>query len=134
MKSPARKHVRFYVVNPASDRRLEQRFESREDVVIRFIETGKVRPGVASDIGRTGLRLAVDGEIMKGDALEVVFPSSSDGVRCFARVAWTRAAAGPRDQEAGVAIEGWFGIILGGNSWLRFKNGRIKKDRRSSPR
>lgn len=132
--SSQRKHLRYYFVKPASDRRLEQRFESREDVAIRIPATGKIRRGVAGDIGRMGLRLETEEVMEMGDAIELVFPHSSDGVRCFGRVVWSRRLPGSRCAESGVAIEAWLGVILGENSWLRFKGAHLKKDRRSSPR
>jgi hypothetical protein len=132
--SSPRKHLRYYFVRPASDRRLEQRFESREDVVVRFTEEGRIRPAVASDIGRMGLRMESDEAFEMGQTVEIAFPQSVDHVRAYGRVVWSRRLPSSRRTEAGVAIEAWHGVVLGGQSWLRFKGAHPRRDRRANPR
>jgi hypothetical protein len=133
MKSGAqRKLTRFYVINPISDRRVEQRFDSREDVLVRFPESGKIVTAVALDVGKSGLRLESDAEIVVGAELEVAFPKAVDHIRCFGRVAWTKPVGTGR--LAGVAVESWHGVVLGEESWTRYKGTGPKKDRRNLPR
>src|SRR5215831_9394396 len=90
----ARKLKRFYIINPVGDRRVEQRFESREDVVIRFPDSGKMGPAVARDIGRMGLRLELMEDVESGVEVEIAFPQTPDNIRCFGRIVWTRRVAG----------------------------------------
>ena len=134
MKPSPRKHFRYYIVRPASDRRLEQRFESREDVVVRLSEEGRVRPAVASDIGRMGLRLESEEPFEMGQIVEIAFPQSPDHVRAYGRIVWARRLPASRRTEAGVAVEAWHGVVMGASSWLRYKGGHPRRDRRSSPR
>jgi hypothetical protein len=89
---------------------------------------------VASDIGRMGLRLESDDLIEAGQDIEIVFPLAADHVRCFGRVVWCRRVSGSRSAESGVALDSWHGIVLGGNSWIRYKGAQPKRDRRSTPR
>ena len=134
MKSNAqRKLTRFYIINPVGDRRIETRFESREDVMIRFCETDALAPAVAVDVGKTGLRLETDAELMAGADIEVAFPNGADHIRCFGRVAWVKPM-GPKSRQAGVAVEAWHGVVLGEESWTRYKSALPKKDRRNRPR
>lgn len=128
-----RKLTRFYVINPIGDRRLEQRFESREDVVLKVSQTGKIFPSVAYDLGRYGLRLESEGMLQPGMDIEVAFPNTPDQVHCFGRVVWARAKTGHLS-EYGVAIEAWHGVVRGENSWSKFKGVRPKVERRQRPR
>jgi hypothetical protein len=133
MKSGAqRKLTRFYIINPISDRRTEQRFDAREDVVVRFPETGKVCPAVALDLARTGLRLESGAEMPVGADVEIAFPKAVDHIRCFGRIAWVKP--GGNGTTAGVAVDAWHGVVLGEASWTRYKGAAPKKDRRGRPR
>ncbi len=127
-----RKLTRFYVINPIGDRRLEQRFDSREDVVLKVAQTGKVFPSVAYDMGRYGMRLEFDGVLQPGMDIEVAFPNTPDQVHCFGRVVWGRAH-GPL-HEYGVAVEAWHGVVRGENSWTKYKGVRPKSERRQRSR
>jgi hypothetical protein len=127
-----RKLTRFYIINPVGDRRIEQRFESRESVVVRFPESGEMAPATALDMARAGLRLETEGELPLGAEIEVAFPAAPDHIRCFGRVAWVRTVGTRR--EAGVAVEVWHGVVLGEESWTRYKNLGPKKDRRNRQR
>ena len=127
-----RKLTRFYVINPVGDRRIEQRFESRESVVVRFPDSGQVAPATAVDIARTGLRLETESELPLGAEFEIAFPAAPDHIRCFGRVAWVRTLGALR--EAGVAVEVWHGVVLGEDSWARFKGPAPRKDRRNRAR
>lgn len=133
MKSGAqRKLTRFYIINPISDRRTEQRFDAREDVLVRFPESGRVAPAVAVDVGKTGLRLETNAEVPVGVEVEIAFPKALDHIRCFGRIAWAKPATEGR--VAGVAIDSWHGVVLGEESWTRYKSPVPKKDRRGQPR
>lgn len=128
-----RKLTRFYIINPINDRRLEQRFDAREDVLVRFPDSGKVAPATAVDIGRVGLRLETAAELPMGAEVEVAFPAAADHIRCFGRVVWVRP--GPEGRRtAGVSVEAWHGVVLGHESWTRYKGATPKKDRRARPR
>lgn len=129
-----RKLTRFYVINPIGDRRLEQRFESREDVVLKVAQTAKIFPSVAYDLGRHGMRLETEGVLQPGMDIEVAFPNTPDQVHCFGRVVWGRARSGGRSHEYGVAIEAWHGVIRGENSWTKYKGVRPKPERRTRSR
>ena len=134
MKSNAqRKLTRFYIINPISDRRVEQRFEAREDVVIRFPESGKMGPATAVDVGKTGMRLETEMDLPVGCDVEIAFPKAVDHVQCFGRVAWVKPS-GEKTRIAGVAIDSWHGVVLGEESWTRYKGTAPKKDRRGRPR
>lgn len=129
-----RKITRFYVINPIGDRRLEQRFESREDVVIRIPQTGKMYPAVAYDLGQNGMRLETEGILQPQTDMEVAFPNTPDQVHCYARVVWGKPRAGSKYYEYGLAIEAWHGIIKGSTSWTRFKGIKPKPERRQRAR
>jgi len=133
MKSNAqRKLTRFYIINPIGDRRVETRFESREDVMVRVCDNGALAPAVAVDVGKTGLRLETDAELMAGMEIEVAFPNAADSIRCFGRVAWVKPMGTGR--QAGVAVEAWHGVVLGEESWTKYKSVLPKRDRRNRPR
>jgi hypothetical protein len=63
----------------------------------------------------------------------VAFPNGADHVRCFGRVAWVRPGAW-KQLVAGLSVEAWHGVILGEESWSRYKGAVPKKDRRDLPR
>jgi hypothetical protein len=135
MKSTTqRKLTRFYVINPVGDRRLEQRFESREDVVVRVPQTGKVFPAVGYDVGQYGMRLESEGVLLADLYVEVAFPNTPDQVHCFGRVVWARNRSGSNSYECGIAIEAWHGIVRGASSWTKYKGIHPKPERRSRPR
>lgn len=127
-----RKLTRFYVINPIGDRRLEQRFDSREDVVLKVAQTGKVFPSVAYDMGRYGMRVEFDGVLQPGMDIEVAFPNTPDQVHCFGRVVWGRAHGSLH--KYGVAVEAWHGVVRGENSWTKYKGVRPKSERRQRSR
>jgi hypothetical protein len=127
-----RKLTRFYVINPVGDRRLEQRFESREDVVLKVLQTGKLFPSVAYDLGRYGMRLETESVLHPSMDVEVVFPNTPDQVHCYGRVVWGRSKSS--GYEYGIAVEAWHGVIRGENSWAKYKGVRPKLERRVRPR
>lgn len=129
-----RKLTRFYVINPVGDRRLEQRFESKENVVLRLPQSGKVGPAVAFDVGRHGLRLESDAQLQTGMDVEVAFPNTPDQMRCFGRVAWVRERAFGKYFECGIAVDVWHGVISGENSWVTVKGAVPKSERRRKTR
>lgn len=129
-----RKLTRFYVINPVGDRRLEQRFESREDVVLRVPQTGKVFPSVGYDVGRHGMRLETEGVVSPGMEIEVAFPNTPDQVHCYGRIVWGRARSSGRGNEYGIAVEAWHGVVRGENSWTKYKGVKPKAERRTRPR
>lgn len=130
----ARKLTRFYIINPVGDRRLEQRFESKENVVLRIPQTGKMGPATSYDIGRHGLRLECDWQLQAGMDVEVAFPNTPDHMRCFGRVAWVRERAFGKFFECGVAIDVWHGIVSGENSWMTVRGAVPKPERRRKTR
>lgn len=133
MKSGAqRKLTRFYIINPISDRRMEQRFDSREDVLLRFLSNGNVAPAVALDVGKKGLRIETEGELFAGEDVEISFPRGTDHIRCFGQIVWVKPLGTIR--IAGVSVESWHGVVLGEDSWLRYKGVVSKKDRRAKKR
>jgi hypothetical protein len=134
MSSPARKITRFYIINPISDRRVEARFEARENVIVRLEDTGKKFPASARDIGQRGLRLESDTAVEIDTQIQVVFPNAQDNVQCYGRVAWTKYFESTKTYECGVAVDAWHGIVEGENSWKRFKGDQPKHDRRAGPR
>lgn len=135
MRSPAqRKLTRFYVINPVGDRRLEQRFESREDIVVRVPQTGKMFPAVGWDVGQYGMRMESEAILQPNMNIEIVFPNTPDQVHCYGRVVWGKPRIGSSIFECGVAIEAWHGIVKGGDSWSKFKGSRPKSERRVKPR
>ncbi|MBV9080215.1 MAG: hypothetical protein JO102_03745 [Elusimicrobia bacterium] len=69
-----------------------------------------------------------------GAEVEIAFPQAPDHIRCFGRIVWTRRVPGAPVREAGVSVEVWHGVVLGEESWTRFKGATPKKDRRSRPR
>lgn len=130
----ARKLTRFYIINPVGDRRLEQRFDSKESVVLRFPETGKVGPATAYDIGRHGLRMDFEWEPQVGSGVEVAFPNTSDQMRAYGQVVWVRERAFGKYYECGVSIEAWHGVIHGEKSWMSIKGIFPKSERRKKNR
>lgn len=134
MKPIARKLTRFYIINPVGDRRLEQRFESKEQVVLRFPLSGKMGPAVAYDIGKHGMRIETELQIQPGYDVEIAFPNSADHMQCFGRIVWAKPINGGKNFEGGVSIEVWHGVIQGENSWTSKKGTRPKAERRVRPR
>lgn len=132
--STPRKLTRFYVINPIGDRRLEQRFESREDVVLKVSQTGKIFPSIAFDMGRYGMRLETEGLLQPGMEVEVVFPNTPDQILCYGRVVWGRSKGQSFKQEYGLAIEAWHGVVKGENSWTNYKGTKPKAERRQKSR
>lgn len=130
----ARKLTRFYIINPVGDRRLEQRFDSKESVVFRLSESGRVGPATAYDIGRHGLRIECSWSPEIGMDVEVAFPNTSDQMRCFGHVAWVRERAFGKYFECGVAIDVWHGVIAGEKSWMSLKGSLPKLERRRKTR
>lgn len=131
--SSPRKLTRFFIINPVGDRRLEKRFESREDVVVRVQPEGRVFPSVALEVGQYGMRLESKEALEVGMGLEIAFPRGRDNINCFGRVAWiykTPQGAG----MVGVAVEAWHGIVSGSASWMKFKGTVAKTDRRQRDR
>ncbi len=116
------------------DRRLEQRFESREDVVIRVPSTGKVFTASGCDVGRHGMRLETEGFLQPSMDIEVAFPNTPDQVHCYGRIVWGKPRPGGKAYDYGVAIEAWHGIVRGENSWTRYKGVKPKQERRTRPR
>lgn len=130
----ARKITRFYIINPVGDRRMEQRFNSRESVVLRLPQTGKIGPATGYDIGRHGMRLETDWHIQPGMDVEVAFPNSADHMRCFGHVVWVQERAGGKFFECGISVDVWHGILAGENSWMAVKGSVPKDERRKKPR
>jgi len=130
MKVENRKTPRFFIINPVTDRRMECRFESLETVDIRDEETGKTISGVASDIGRRGLKLESPTHLLVGNTIQVAFQDDIENVRCFGHVAWSKRKEDSSDYESGLQIDSWHGIILGPDSWKKFKGVKVKRDRR----
>ena len=128
--TPHRKVTRFYVINPVGDRRIEKRFESRENVVIRQEEGGRMSPGVAFDIGRYGMKLEVELDLDMGAYIQVAFPKATDNARCFGRVVWSRPLKSAGTFEAGVSIDSWHGIVSGEETYKFHQGKSTKKDRR----
>ena len=129
-----RKLTRFYVINPVSDRRFEQRFESREDLMIRFDRVGRSFPAVGYDISRRGIRIETAVRLEPGMELQLVFPEAPDHIRCFGRVVWARPFEDGYEYEGGVAVDAWYGVVEGEDSWKKYKGFRPKRDRRLLPR
>lgn len=130
----ARKLTRFYIINPVGDRRLEQRFDSKESVALRIPQTGKVGPAVAYDVGRHGLRLECDWQLQPGMDVELAFPNTPDQMRCFGHVVWVKERAFGKYFDCGISIDVWHGIVAGENSWMRVKGSIPKSERRNKPR
>jgi hypothetical protein len=122
--------TRFYIINPIGDRRLEQRFESKESVVLRIPQTGKMGPATGYDIGRHGMRVETDLTLQPGMEVEVAFPNTPDHMRCFGRVVWARERAFGKYNECGISIDVWHGIIGGEGSWMTVKGATPKLERR----
>lgn len=132
--STPRKLTRFYVINPITDRRFEQRFESRQDVQIRFENSGHAVQAVACDVSKRGLRLETEIKLEPGRDIQVVFPDSPDHIRCFGHVVWSRPLEEGSNYESGISIDAWYGIVQGEDSWKRYRGIRPKHDRRQRPR
>ena len=116
-----RKLTRFYIINPVNDRRFEQRFESTENVLIRFERTGRSYPAVAYDISRRGARLESEAKLESGADVHIAFPKAPDHIRCFGRFVWARPFEEGNEYEGGVTIDGWYGIIEGAEFWKRYR-------------
>lgn len=129
-----RKLTRFYIINPIGDRRLEQRFESQEAVVLRVTQTGKVVPAIGFDIGRHGLRIETDWQLQPGTDVEISFPNTVDQMQCFGRVVWARNLSNGKLCQSGIVIEVWHGIVSGENSWIKVKGAKPKPERRNKAR
>lgn len=131
---PARKITRFYIINPIGDRRTEIRFQSTENVVIKFLDNDKVTPAMAHEVGQAGLRLESECELEVGQDIEVSFPKAPDHINCFGRIVWVKFHPGANMWTCGVAVESWHGIVAGSNSWMVYKGSAPQKDRRHTPR
>ena len=83
------------------------------------------------DIGRKGMRLETEAEMTVGVDVEIAFPRAVDNIRCFGQIAWVKPLGSGR--IGGVAVESWVGVVLGEESWTRYKSATPKKDRRGSP-
>lgn len=129
-----RKLTRFYIINPIGDRRLEQRFESKESVVLRFPQTGKMGPGTAYDIGRNGMRIECDWQLSPGMDIEVAFPNTADHMRSFGSVVWVKERAFGKFFECGLQIDVWHGVVSGEKSWMNVKGTVPKIERRNKSR
>lgn len=132
--SSARKLTRFYIINPITDRRVEQRFESRENVFVRMPQTGRSGPAVAYDIGRNGLRIECDWTVQSGMDIEVAFPNSTDNMKCYGHIVWCKERAFGKFYESGIAIDVWHGIVEGENSWTKVRGSKPKSERRAKNR
>ncbi len=131
---PHRKLTRFFIINPIKDRRLENRFESREDVDVRFEDSGLDFPAQAFDIGQYGLRLDTKRDLPMGSYVQIAFRHANDNIRCFGQLVWTAEKEEGPGFESGVAVESWHGIVHGSESWKDFRGFKPKRDRRRKPR
>jgi len=131
-----RKMPRFFVINPNTDRRFEMRFYAKENVVIKLIEKDerKMVTGVASEIGRRGIRLKTETALPEGGNIQIAFPNTPDHVNCFGRVVWSHPPKLGPGYESGVEVNAWHGITEGEYSFKRFLGNRAKADRRTRPR
>ena len=129
-----RKLTRFYIINPVTDRRVEQRFESRENVFLRMPQTSRSGPAVAYDIGKNGLRMECDWMVQSGMDIEIAFPNSLDNMKCYGHVAWVKERAFGKFYECGIAIDVWHGIVGGENSWTNVRGAKPKAERRNKGR
>lgn len=127
-----RKLTRFFVINPRPDRRIESRFSSRSDVVVKMGEgpADKIYKAVAFEIGQYGMRLEVETPLNPGAHIQVAFPNTLDNVRCFGRVVWCQKSKASLGHECGLSVESWYGITDGAASWKKFAGPFPKKDRR----
>ena len=130
----SRKLTRFYIINPVGDRRLEQRFESKESVVLRFPANGKVGPATAYDIGRHGMRIDFESQPQIGMDIEVAFPNTTDQMRAFGHIVWVRERAFGKFFECGISISVWHGVVNGEKSWMALKGFAPKSERRRRSR
>lgn len=130
----ARKLTRFYIINPVGDRRTEIRFDSHQDVALKIMDTNKVGPAVAMEIGEHGLKLETPLEISQGDEIEIAFPNAADGIKCFGRVAWVKYMPAIKSWVGGISADSWHGIVAGSKSWTTYKGRDPKKDRRHGSR
>ncbi|MCB4755819.1 MAG: PilZ domain-containing protein [Elusimicrobia bacterium] len=130
----ARKLTRFYVINPRSDRRGEDRFDAFQNAVVRCSGTEEMFPGVVLEVGQKGLRLLIKSSLAIGTDIEMAFPNTPDHVRCFGRVIWIKRRSNAGEIEVGVEVNAWHGIVQGPESWKKFKSPTPKKDRRQRPR
>jgi hypothetical protein len=129
-----RKLTRFYIINPITDRRVEQRFESREQIFLRIPQIGRSGPAVAYDIGRSGLRLECDWNVQPGMDIELAFPNSTDNMKCYGNIVWCKERAFGKFFECGISIEVWHGIVEGENSWTKVRGAKPKPERRNKGR
>jgi hypothetical protein len=127
-----RKLTRFFVINPRADRRLESRYSARSNVVVKTGEgpADKVVTAIAFEIGQMGMRLELDSKLNIGLHIQVAFPNTLDNVRCFGRIVWCQVSKAGPGYECGIAIESWYGITDGSESWRKFAGPAPKKDRR----
>lgn len=133
-KNTARRFPRFYVINPLPDRRLDPRFDSSENVVMRFSESLAVYPAVAHEVSRRGLRLESSVRIELGTTVQISFPNAIDHIQAFGQVVWTRERPGKARFDSGVRVEAWHGIFMGRESWKKYAGIRPKGDRRARRR
>lgn len=129
-----RKAPHFFIINPIKDRRIEDRFESREPVQIRSEDSEATTAGIATEIGRHGLRLESSFHFDVGGMIQLAFPKSVDNVGCFGRIAWTRPLESGKGFVCGVSVESWHGIIQGPDSWKRLRSVQRRHDRRTKDR
>lgn len=128
-----RKLTRFFIINPIGDRRLEKRFDSREDVVVRVQPGGRVFPAVAQEVGQYGMRLESAESLEVGMGVEIAFSRGRDNINCFGRVVWSFRMPQGRS-VGGISIEAWHGIVSGPSSWTSYKGSVPRQDRRQRPR
>lgn len=129
-----RKSPRFFVINPVNDRRSETRFESEEPIRVQNLKTRQFLSGRAFDIGHFGLRLEVPASFEVGDHLQIEFIRRHENIGCWGQVAWCEAKGSGSTIQSGIAIESWYGIIDGPESWRQVKGVTLKKDRRQKLR
>lgn len=132
--SITRKTPHFFVVNPIRDRRNDVRYETKEAVDVRALETGEFGNGETLDIQKKGLRFESARHFDAGTRIQLTFPKTPDNTGCFGRIAWVRPNEFGKGFLCGVEIESWFGVVQGPDSWKRFKGVLPKHDRRQKPR
>lgn len=129
-----RKTPHFFVINPTIDRRNETRFETKEPVEVKCLDSRENSAGVALEIQKSGLRFESKIHYDAGSRIQLTFPKTPDNTGCFGRVAWVRPSEEGKGFLIGVAVESWFGVVRGPDSWKRIKGIRPKVDRRNKPR
>jgi hypothetical protein len=129
-----RKEPRFFVVNPITDRRLEFRFETSEEVHVRLEETREVFPALATEIGRYGMKIETNGILQEGTQIQVAFLNDPENIRVFGLVVWSKKKEDSSVHESGLVLDSWHGIVMGKDSWKKHKGILPKRDRREKYR